>query len=267
MLLKSIIILFTILFILFLFSGSMPEPSNPPTANTGAPGETACMLSGCHNGGTFTGNVDITGVPDTVFVNQTYDVTITNRSNAVRSGFQLTVLDATNKFTGTLMQATGVSIGRDNSTGRSYARQSVAKFLTNGEASWSFKWKAPASIANENLTFYFSSLCANGDGNNGKDNSIKNTKTVILKLPTATNDLNSINSNTKILVQNGNLIIQDEQNRQAQDLTVISINGKPVLESFNLLSNALQIPNSLHGFYIAQFKFGQELHSEKIFIP
>jgi hypothetical protein len=225
------------------------------------------MLSGCHNGGSFTGNVDISGVPDTVFVNQTYDITITNRSNAVRSGFQLTILDATNKYTGTLIQGIGVSIGKDNTTGRSYARQSTAKFLTNGEASWSFKWKAPASIANENLTFYFSSLCANGDGGNGKDNSIKNTRSVVLKLPTANNDLSAFNSTVNLLIQGGNFLIQDEQHRIAEQLSLISINGSVALESHNLVSNSLPIPANIHGIYLAQFRLGGEFHSEKIFIP
>ena len=89
--LKLIILLLPMLLSLFLSIGSMPEPSNPPTGNTAAPGETACMLSGCHSGGTFNGTVNISGVPDTVFTNQTYNITITNQDNKKVAVFKGTV--------------------------------------------------------------------------------------------------------------------------------------------------------------------------------
>ncbi len=245
----------------------MPEPSNPPTGNTAAPGETACMLSGCHSGGTFTGTVSINGIPDTVFVNQTYDVTIINISNAVRAGFQLTVLDGTNKFTGTLIKGTGVTIAKDNSNGRTYARQAPAKFLSNGTASWSFQWTAPANFTNENLTFYFTSLCANGDGNNSKDNSIKNTKSVILKLLVANSDLKDIKSTVKVFIQNGNLYLQNEQNRITDEVSIINLNGNLVFKTENITFNSIVVPNSIHGIHLVHFKIGQTWHTEKIYIP
>ena len=266
MLKKLLFLIFTSLFILFLSTSSMPNPQNPPTANSGAPGETTCMISGCHSGGNFTGTVDITGVPDTVFANQTYDVTITNKSNAVRSGFELTVLDTLNKFTGTLITGTNVSIAKDNSNGRTYARHSAALFLSNGEASWSFQWKAPASASSQSLIFYFVSMCADGNGNNTKDNSIKNTKRVIFQLPVANNDLNSINE-TSISIQDAKLIIHDAQNRKAEDVLLTNLNGIILFQSGNLPSNSFDIVNSAHGIYLLHFKFGHELHAEKVIIP
>ena len=106
------------------------DPNNPPVARTGAPGETTCGASGCHTGGAFTGTVAITGIPDTVTANQSYTVTLTNTSNAVRAGFQLTCLDGANAYSGTLTNGTGTSIGTSNSTGRKYIRQSSPKTIS-----------------------------------------------------------------------------------------------------------------------------------------
>jgi hypothetical protein len=263
---KLILPFFALTLIAILSTGSMPEPSNPPTGNTGAPGETACMLSGCHSGGSFTGTVEISGVPDTVIANQTYTITLTNKSNAVRSGFQLTVLDTTNKFIGTLIKGTNVSIAKDNFNGRTYARQSAAQFLTNGETSWSFQWKAPAS-SNEKLTFYFVSMCANGDGNNSKDNSIKNTRKVIFNLPVANTDLNSNLSKSSITIQDRRLILSTTQNEVVQNLILTSLNGIQLIVNSAATDNIFDLPGNVHGIYLIQYKTDQTMHSEKVYIP
>ncbi|HND89426.1 MAG TPA: hypothetical protein PK971_13920, partial [Saprospiraceae bacterium] len=70
-----------------LLINSQTDPNNPPTARTGAPGETTCQASGCHSGGAFTGTVTISGVPDTAVYGQTYTITLTNASNCTRAGF------------------------------------------------------------------------------------------------------------------------------------------------------------------------------------
>lgn len=164
------------------------DPNNPPVARTGAPGETTCGASGCHAGGAFTGTVAITGIPDTVTANQSYTVTLTNTSNAVRAGFQLTCLDGANAYSGTLTNGTGTSIGTSNSTGRKYVRQSSAKTLSGGSTGWTFTWKAPATAAEDKCTFYFVSLCANGNGNNSGDNVLVSNKSVVLQAVSAAGD-------------------------------------------------------------------------------
>lgn len=164
------------------------DPNNPPVARTGAPGETTCGASGCHTGGAFTGTVAITGIPDTVTANQSYTVTLTNTSNAVRAGFQLTCLDGANAYSGTLTNGTGTSIGTSNSTGRKYIRQSSPKTISGGSAGWTFTWKAPATAAEDKCTFYFVSLCANGNGNNSGDNVLVANRSVVLKAVSSANE-------------------------------------------------------------------------------
>lgn len=174
---------------LAMISSTRLDPNNPPTGRTGAPGETTCQASGCHSGGNFSGSVTISGVPDTVVADESYNITLTNTSNANRAGFQLTVLDENNTKTGTLTAGTGCSIG--NSGGRQYVRQSTPKNLSNGNTSWSFTWKAPATVANDSIHFYFVSLCANGNGNDNGDNVLVSSRSVVLPTPvSAVNDAN-----------------------------------------------------------------------------
>lgn len=163
---------------LILLANNVSDPNNPPTGRTGAPGETTCGASNCHSGGTYTGTVSISGIPDTVTPSTTYTVTLTNTSNAVKAGFELTCLvNGTNTMCGTLIAASGVSIGTGTG-GRKYARQSTPKNLSNGSTSWNFTWKSPA-VAVDSAIFYFVSLCANGNGQKTGDNPILATKQIV----------------------------------------------------------------------------------------
>ncbi len=124
------------------------------------------------------GTIELTGLPDTVVAEQSYILTLTNESDAVKSGFQLTVLDSNNTKAGTLTAGTGCSIA--NAGGRQYVRQSSPHTLMNGSTSWTFTWKAPAQVQNDSIHFYFTSLCANGNGQKTGDNALQNSKSVLL---------------------------------------------------------------------------------------
>lgn len=217
------------------------DPNNPPVARTGAPGETTCGASGCHSGGAYTGTVAISGIPDTVTANQSYTVTLSNTSNAVRSGFQLTCLDGANAYSGTLTNGTGTSIGTSNSTGRKYIRQSSPKTLSGGSTSWTFTWKAPASAANNKCTFYFVSLCANGNGNSNGDNVLTENKSVVLRAVSAADEPGQISAswidfdarptqlNIRLLESvSGQMDIYDLQGRLISTSQLISDNVVPI---------------------------------------
>jgi hypothetical protein len=109
---------------------------------------------------------------------QSYTVTLTNTSNAVKAGFQLTALNAANQKMGTLTAGTGCSIG--NGGGRQYVRQSSPRTLSNGATSWTFTWKAPETVVDDSIHFYFVSLCANGNGQKTGDNVLVSKKSVVL---------------------------------------------------------------------------------------
>ncbi len=174
---KSSLTIIALIAVWGMLTSTLRNPNNPPLGNTAAPGETTCQKSGCHvTVGNFTGTVSISGVPDTVLADQTYTITLTQASNAVRGGYQLTCLDAGNVKCGTLTAGTGSSIG--TLSGRQYVRQSTPKVLSGGSAAWTFTWKAPATLAIDSLKFYYVSLAANGNGNNSGDKVLIGTKKV-----------------------------------------------------------------------------------------
>ncbi|MEO6040037.1 MAG: choice-of-anchor V domain-containing protein, partial [Saprospiraceae bacterium] len=126
---KSLLTLFGCVALWGMLTSTLRNPNNPPLGNTGAPSETTCQKSGCHASvGNFTGTVSLSGLPDTVAPDQTYMVTLTQTSNAVKAGFQLTCLDAANTKCGTLTAGAGSSLGTLSS--RQYVRQSAAKTLS-----------------------------------------------------------------------------------------------------------------------------------------
>lgn len=226
----------------------MPEPRNPPLGNSGAPGETSCMLSGCHSGGAFTGVISISGIPDTVLADQTYNLTLTNSSDAIRSGFQLTSLDVNNKFTGTLTGNTEVNVAKDNTTGRTYARQALAKNFNNGLVSWTFKWKAPASVTDNKLTFYFAGMLANGDGDKSKDNSIKSLKTVVFQIPTATQDALNPFEQFKAFQLGNTLVIIGLKNPADYQYELTSLNGQQLQSG--TLESSIALQSLVEGVYL-----------------
>lgn len=151
--------------------------SNPPTGASGAPGEVSCQTSGCHSGGTFTGTASLSGLPDTVVAGQTYNITLTHASNANRAGFQLTALDGSNNRAGDLMAGTGSGLA--NASGRQYVRHTSPRVLSGGSTNWMFNWTAPSSASGNDVTFYFTSLAANGNGSTSGDNVLIGNKKVV----------------------------------------------------------------------------------------
>lgn len=235
---------------LFLLSNTRREPNNPPTGKTGAPGETTCADAGCHSGGNYAGTVSISGIPDTVAFNTTYSITLTNTSNAVRAGFELTCLDSSNAMCGSLVAGAGCSIG-SGSAGRKYARQSSPKLLSNGSASWTFTWKSPASASNNAATFYFISLCANNNNQKTGDNPILANKSVVFKTLTPVVEP-AKEAQVKIyptIITGGVLNIELLDASQGK-LIILDTQGKQVFESTLLSSNNLNISNLSKGVYV-----------------
>lgn len=251
----------------FLLTNSMRNPNNPPLAQTGAPGETTCSTaSGCHTGGTFTGTVNISGVPDTVEANQTYNITITNTSNAIRAGFQLTCWDGANAMCGTLTAGTGVNIG-SGTANKKYARQSSPRTLSGGSASWTFTWKAPASASGDKATFYFTSLCSNNNGQKTGDNAIQSNKMVVLRT-TSTSIEPAQEAAVKFfptLVQN-NMLHLELLEAESGQIKVFDLNGKIVLQKNLTAVNDLNVNDLAKGIYTAHIIAAGKIATKKFVV-
>lgn len=241
------------------------DPSNPPTAKTGAPGEQTCAQSSCHTGGAFTGTVTLTGIPDTVVAGQAYTLTLTNASNAVKAGFQLTCLDGSNIKCGNL--GTGMGVNITTASGHQYARQSAAKTMSNGIGAWNFTWTAPATLNGDSLRFYFVSLCANGNGNRTGDNVLINSKKVNFKAATSA----AIDPEADRMVRifpnpaNDNLRI-DLSNNASADVQLFDTNGRLVLRNTIDSGAQLNVAKLPDGYYTAEIRFDGRMAVKRIVV-
>ncbi len=249
-----------------LLSNAKLDPNNPPTGKTGAPGENTCAQSGCHNGGTFQGTVSISGVPDTVVPGQTYTITLTNTSNALRAGFQLTCWDGANAMCGVLTAGTGVSIGTGIQS-KKYARQSSPKNLVNGSTSWSFTWKAPATASGNKATFYFVSLCSNNNGQKTGDNVIQANKSVVLQATSAANEVikEAAVQFFPTLVQQ-NTVQVDLLESETGQITVFDMNGKTVMQQGLNKNNVLNFSTLSKGIYTAHIQTAGKMATKKFVV-
>ncbi len=261
---------FTLLW--FTLSSNLRDPSNPPTGSTGAQvsatvTEPTCQQTGCHSGGTFTGTVTVSGLPDTVVAGTTYTITLTNTSTAIRAGFQMLCLNASFAQCGSFTNGTGTSIGLIGT--KQYIRQSTPSILTGGKTSWTFTWTAPTTLAAtaNPITFSFVSLAANGNGVESGDNVLKSTKIVRFKGTTGTSDferniaVNVFPNPTKDVL---NIELTDAQNAQ---VTITDISGKILLiKNLTEKTNKINIAHLSKGFYNAQIQVGGKSISKKIVV-
>lgn len=247
-----------------VLTGSLRDPNNPPTGRTGAPGETTCMASGCHSGGAYTGTVEISGIPDTIAPGATYNITLTQASNAIRGGFEMTCLDNSNVKCGTFTTGSGTSIGSGG--GRQYIRQSAPKTLSNGATSWTFTWKAPASAAGNAATLYFVSLAANGNNKESGDNVLQNTKKLVLQPVVATEEapeaawVNLYPSPVRDILN-----VELKQHFSGQ-LKVFDLNGKEVMQQALQQNNRFDVSSLEKGMYLAQVSVGGKEVKKKFVI-
>ncbi len=251
---KSTLLSLLLLCVWYVSTSSRKDPNNPPVARTGAPGETTCGASGCHSGGAYTGSVTISGIPDTVVANTSYTVTLTNASNAVRAGFQLTCLDSLNKKCGTLTTGTGTSVANQTSSGRQYIRQSTPKTLSNGSASWSFTWKAPATSPGNVAKFYFVSLAANGNGNDNGDNVLVHADTMVFAAPvSAVSDLERQQTVRLYPNQVTDVVHIDLSGADKGNVRIYSMGGILVYSgALSGTNNTIPVGSFAKGTYVAQ---------------
>jgi hypothetical protein len=150
---------------------------NGRAGSTGSTGETTC--ANCH-GGTGSGSISLTSyIPPSGFVaGGTYNVSVTV-SEAGKSLFGLGVeaLTSTNTNAGTLGIINAAETQLKARTIGGVSRQNVVHQFNGGATpnakTFTFRWTAPANPTG-NVTFYYSGISANG---NGQDDAGDNTYT------------------------------------------------------------------------------------------
>lgn len=256
-----------LLFLGFTLTNGVLYSSDPPVGNTGGPGETTCQQSGCHNGGSYAGSVAISGLPAEVVANTTYSITLTNTSNAVRAGFQLVCLNAANAQCGDLIAGTGTSI--EVSGTKQYIRHTPAKSMSGGKASWTFSWKAPATLTNTNktITFYFASLAANGNAGESGDNVLTATQTTLFKTGVGNKEVSDAIAVKFFPNPTKDFLTVELADYSDAFLTLTDITGQVLLKK-NLTEKVSKVDISylVAGLYNAQIQAGNKSVAKKIVI-
>ncbi|MFN0109451.1 MAG: choice-of-anchor V domain-containing protein [Blastocatellia bacterium] len=174
----SIFVFFCALFLAFGLKGAPvnANSSGPPLSRTGAPGELTCNSSGCHNTSVINsgnGVLSITGLPANYSPDQEVNITVTlSLSGRVRFGFEATLVDDQGRKAGTITvtDSARTQLG-SNPVGanlRQYISHSNDGTSGTNQASWTFRWKAPATAVGR-ITAYVAGNAANNNGGAGGD--------------------------------------------------------------------------------------------------
>lgn len=138
--------------------------SGPPDARTGAPGEltcTACHLSFPLNSGS--GTLMLLDPPDSYVPEQTYRLAVQlSDPEAMRWGFELTVLDAADAPAGDVASIDANTQTSTPLSGREYLKHTSAGTAagTTGSRTWEFDWTAPVDGTGP-VTFWVAGNAAN----------------------------------------------------------------------------------------------------------
>lgn len=137
----------------------------PPDARTNAPGEITCTQ--CHSSfplNSGAGTMTLAGIPEPYVPGTAYTVTVTQSDpDASRWGYEATILESGGASTGVIALLDGFS--QTSSAGnRNYVKQTSSGTFngTTEQASWSFRWTAPAAGAGD-VTVYVATNAANGN--------------------------------------------------------------------------------------------------------
>jgi hypothetical protein len=241
------------------------DPQNPPTGYSGAPLEGTCSTAGgCHGGGTYTGTLTLTGVPDTIKPNTTYTLTLTGTiAAALRTGFEMTCLTGSNTACGTFVAGTGS--GLITAGTRKYIRNNVARNFSAGTTSWVFTWVSPATVDNTNVTFYYAVMAANGNNATSGDNAIAGTKRVLFQAtsPVQESKITPIltvfpNPTTQMLT-----VKADNYAGQAE-VAVMNTQGQLVQYQSFTGEKTLDLSALPKGHYLVQVKMGEKSVLQKV---
>lgn len=158
--------------VLLLLANSSSHPTNNG-GYTGAPGDGVC--SQCHSGGSFTGEINIDGVPATITAGNTYQITVTVTNpnlNINEAGFQIVALTSSNTNAGNFTSPSAGSSVKTSATKKYWGHAPSIPFSGLGELTWTATWTAPATGSGD-ITFYGGAVLANGNNSSSLDKFVQ----------------------------------------------------------------------------------------------
>ena len=225
--------------------GLSSNASGPGGDRTGAPSSSG-NCSSCHSGTASNGGDLVISVIDIATTNivtkfeagKKYTIGIKMAGTSLRKGFQATVLDATNKFVGSI---SNVSAGAASYTS---GTRTIVGHNTPGLGIWYFDWTAPSTNLTD-VTIHASGIVSNSNFNNSGDQVLKSSAT----LTAATS------SNKNFVLQSFKIFPNPSSNQihfsvALKNLSIISAQGKVVFKGNDVKS--VDIINWSNGLYFVQ---------------
>jgi hypothetical protein len=164
--------LYVLFSVIGLFVVCVSFSTDPPNGKTGAPGDSFCGECHVQPGASLGGTLTLEGFPDAIVPNQTYTLTVVNRDtvgNAVRGGFQMTILGPTNTRAGTMASPSG-SAALQNLSGRQYFEHHPAvSYPDSNVVRWTVQWTAPDLPDGSTVSYYLAGTICNGNFQNTGD--------------------------------------------------------------------------------------------------
>ena len=167
--------------------------SGSPAGRTGAPGETTCGTSSCHdvtpNTGSATINLTINEDQMTYQLGATHTIAIAIDGAQVegRNGFEIVALDAQDNNVGAWILA-GSDKRERSSEGRNYITHTMDG---SAQAAWEVDWIAPEMDAGA-VTFYVAVNDANNNGNRMGDDIYTTSLAVEAEVVSAVEEISSL---------------------------------------------------------------------------
>ena len=194
---KIIFTRFLFFFGIIIYLALLGNRSGAPAGRTGAPGETTCGTTNCHNTnpnlGSATINFTLNENQTTYQVGETNSIAISidNAQEAGRNGFEIVALDAANNNIGEWI-ISGGNLRERTGGGRTYVTHT-----TDGSAqnAWEFEWVAPDEDAGP-ITFYLAVNDANNNGGRTGDDIYLDTLSVEAAIVSSVKEISSLTAST-----------------------------------------------------------------------
>ncbi len=184
---------------------AIPHSAGAPVSSTGAPEETTCATSTCHdsaplNSGKAVTDCRIEGLEQGQYYipGHTYRMHVSiAEPEIVRFGFQIVAVNKEGKNVGTFLitdpDRTQSMHNEIRLTDRQYLTYTYAgtSAVETGKGEWTFDWKAPQT--NEEVTFYLATVSANNDGTDKGDLSYTMSKTITVNSATSVAESTPLN--------------------------------------------------------------------------
>jgi len=184
---------FLFLFGLIVYIALLGNRSGSPAGRTGAPGESTCASSSCHNvdlnTGSATINVTLNTDQMTYRLGETHQIAIAIDSAQVegRNGFEIVALDTLNNNVGAWILA-GADKRERSSDGRNYITHTTDG---SAQAAWEIDWQAPETDVGA-VTFYVAVNDANNNGGRTGDDIYTTSLAVEAAIVSSVKEISSL---------------------------------------------------------------------------